>query len=88
MHLRCQHRDRHDHRVLDDHLAHQHLDRQSLELRLGEGYRIQHLLDVERLPGEGHRCEAHRPVLDELPEHHLGEGHRLGEGRGPFPGWS
>ncbi len=68
---------------------HQHLVHQSPERHLGVGYQSQRRLDVEhRLGEEHHRCEEHRPELDEHLEHLLDEEHHLGEGRAPCPGWS
>ncbi len=88
MHLRCQHRDHRDHQVLDDHPVHLHLGHRNLVLRLGVGYRSQHLPDVERHLGEEHRCVERHPVPDERRRHRLGVEHHRDAGHGPCPGLS
>jgi hypothetical protein len=86
MHQRCQHRDHHDHLVLDDLPELLHLGHRILELHLGVGYQSQHLPDEERRLGEGHQCEVHRPVLDERLRHRLVVERCPDVGHGPCPG--
>jgi hypothetical protein len=88
MHLRCQHRDRRDRQVLDDHPVHLHLAHQNLEHHQDVDYQSLHLLDEERHRDEGHQFEEHRPGLDERQLLRLGAERHLGEVRDPCPGLS
>ena len=90
MHLRCQHRDHRDRLDLDDRQEHQRLELRIPEHHLGEDFRNQHQLDVERRPDvERRRLGVVRhPVLDVRQLRRLDVERHLGEGRDPCPGWN
>jgi hypothetical protein len=90
MRLRYPHRDHRDQQDQDDRQEHQRLELRIPGRHLGEDFRNQHPLDVERhLDVERRRLGVERrPDLGERQQRLPDEVRHLGEGRDPCPGWS